>query len=54
MRRLLKFKKYVTFACIMMMSIFAAKKTLTVNNDDVKKSERDIVSIMKLSNNWAS
>lgn len=52
MRRILKLRKYVSFACILVMSIFAARKAIAVSNDDVKKTERDIVSIMKRSNPW--
>lgn len=52
MKRLLK---YVTFVCFMIMSIFAVKKPLDVsNNDEVKSSEQDIISRMKISNAWSS
>ena len=54
MKQLLKFKRYVTLACIMIISIFATRKALSVNIDDVKKSEHDIASIMKQANHWHS
>lgn len=52
MKQSAKLIKYVTLVCIMIMAIFATKKTLAANNEFESNSERDVISKIKRCNVW--